>query len=91
MAREDTSEGRLPSNEARRRILQHAGVVLNQARALVAQLDRQESVYPAICSDARQFTRRFDEHPSTVGKRKTLPTALPRMTRAQPPDQTLAA
>ena len=46
MAREDYSEGGLPSPEVRRQILQHAGNVLNQARDLVSRLDLHESSFP---------------------------------------------
>ena len=46
MAREDCSERGLPSPEARRQILQHAGIVLDHARDLVYRLDLHETSFP---------------------------------------------
>ena len=46
MAREDCSERGLPSAEVRRQILQHAGTILDEARDLVAWLDKQECSTP---------------------------------------------
>jgi hypothetical protein len=46
MAREDVSERGLPSVEERRQILQRAGIILDEARDLVARLDLHECSYP---------------------------------------------
>lgn len=46
MAREDPSERGLPSPEVRRQILEHAGVVLDEARDLVNRLDLHETSFP---------------------------------------------
>ena len=46
MAREDCSERGLPSPEVRRQILQHAGIILDEARDLVSRLDLHETSYP---------------------------------------------
>jgi hypothetical protein len=43
MAREDCAERGLPSAEVRQQILQRAGLILDEARNLIAQLDRDEA------------------------------------------------
>ncbi len=61
MAREDTSERGLPSPEVRRQILQHAGMILHEARELMAQLDRHETAYPRTeCDHRRMLWRTTD-------------------------------
>lgn len=57
MARKVIPEVGLPSLEVRRRILIRAGVVLDEARALMAQLDQHENVYPRTACDQRRLSR----------------------------------
>ena len=51
MAREESSERGLPSAEVRRQILDRAGIILNEARDLLARLDRHEASFPTCSLD----------------------------------------
>jgi len=82
MAREASPEGELPNPEARRRILQRAGLVLKRAQALVAQLDRHESIYPRIICDPHKMIRGINHNP--------VPAAIARASKEQPPNRALA-
>jgi hypothetical protein len=59
MAREDFSERGLPSAEVRRQILQRAGTILDEARDLMALLDRYEPSFSRNVIENRQFQDKF--------------------------------
>ncbi len=81
MAREISSERGLPSAEVRRQILQRAGVILDEARNLIAQLDRAEENFP-----------RTVRGPATVERiRLEHYRILPPTSRGAYPDRALAA
>ena len=63
MAREAISERGLPSPEARRQILVHAGMILDEARELMARLDRHETTYPRTACDHRRLIWGTSERP----------------------------
>ena len=73
MAREANSERGLPSPEVRRQILQHAGIILHEARQLMEQLDRHESIYPRTACEHRPLLWATQERPDL----ETLSCALP--------------
>jgi hypothetical protein len=58
MAREDVSERGLPSVEERRQILQRAGIILNEARDLMARLDVHECSYPRSMREHQEVLER---------------------------------
>ena len=80
MAREDCSERELPSAEVRRQILQNAGMVLDQARDLLARLDHHEVAFP----------RSIREHQEVL-ERTPLNKCAWALSRTPSPDQALAA
>jgi hypothetical protein len=82
MAREVCSErGMLPTAEVRQQILQRAGVILNEARNLVAQLDRDEECFPRTVGGPESVERLRLEHYRI----------LPPTSRGAYPDRALAA
>jgi|KBSMisStandDraft_5_1062788.scaffolds.fasta_scaffold1447750_2 hypothetical protein len=81
MAREDFAERGLPSAEVRQQILQRAGLILNEARNLVAQLDRDEACFPRSVGDPETGERLRLEHYRI----------LPPTSRCAYPDRSLAA
>jgi len=58
METKSISERELPSPEERRQILQHAGIILNNARDLMARLDLHESRYPRSVREHQQVLER---------------------------------
>ncbi|HLH52471.1 MAG TPA: hypothetical protein VKY92_02555 [Verrucomicrobiae bacterium] len=61
MAREESHECGLPSLEERRRILFEAGMILEEARDLVARLDRHESRSWGTNLAHRQYLERIGQ------------------------------
>jgi hypothetical protein len=85
MAREDGSERGLPSAEERRRILQNAGMILDEARDLMARLDVHECSYPRSGREHQQVLERV----RTYSGRQSLSTQV--FGSGVAPDQALAA
>ena len=81
MAREDCAERGLPTAEVRQQILQRAGLILNEARNLIAQLDRDEACFPRSVGGAETSDRLRLEHYRI----------LPPTSRCAYPDRSLAA
>lgn len=75
MAREVSSERGLPNAEARQQILAHAGMILDEARELVARLDRHETTYPRTVCDHRRLIWGAGERP----RLRAVSTPLPPM------------
>ena len=90
MAREAIPERELPSPEARRRIVQRAGLVLKRAQALVAQLDRHESAYPRIVCDYRKIIPEIDHRQCQDTLNGSVPDVLASGPTEQRPNQALA-
>jgi hypothetical protein len=73
MAREDSSQLALPSAEVRRKILQRAGVILDEARDLVARLDQYEATMaPGETPDERRNQLNRSERNRFDGRRTVL-------------------
>lgn len=81
MAREVNSEKGLPSAEDRREILQRAGIILDEARNLIAQLDLADERFPRTVHDTQSGERIRLEHYHI----------LPPTSRGAYPDRALAA
>ena len=84
MAREDFSERDLPSVEVRREILQRAGTILDQARDLVAELDRYEPSFSRSVIEDHRFLNNFGTALNHTAAGSIAPIS-------QPPDHALAA
>jgi len=90
MAREASPEGELPNPEARRRILQRAGLVLKRAQALVAQLDRHESIYPRIICDYGSVIPGINDRQRLDTLNTPVPAAISNASKEQRPSPALA-
>ena len=93
MAREAFSEHGLPSREVREQILQRAGVILDEARDLVARLDYHETFVFGLQDQHRTAVRplmddQISVPPPTLGDSNVLGATIQ---VPIPPDKSLAA
>lgn len=87
MAREDNSERGLPSIEERRQILRQAGMILDEARDLMARLDQHESFHPRSMHEHEQVLERVGQRQCRI----RLSTPVPPNHRPVAADQAMAA
>jgi hypothetical protein len=90
MAREDIRERGLPSPEARRQILQRAGIVLNEARDLIARLDRHESAFARTSCEHRAIAQSRQRECRRPADAPFGNSGIMTASRTHPADQTLA-
>ena len=92
MAREDCSERGLPSAEVRRQILKRAGTILDEARDLMARLDKCETSSPGTLYQNQQTLERMaNDHRCLLPLQAAPPVSLAGSPRSMIPDQALAA
>jgi len=92
MAREDCSERGLPSAEARRQILKRAGTILDEARDLMARLDKYETFSSSTLYENQQTLEQMaNDHRCLLPLKAAPPVSLAGSARSPVPDQALAA
>lgn len=90
MAREDFSDRGLPSAEARRKILERAGIILNEARDLLALLDRYEAACQRSLRENQQVLERMAAAQCIIPI-NALPASIQAPTLCRASDEKLAA
>jgi len=91
MALEAISQRGLPNPEARRQILQQAGMILERARALMARLDRHDSAHPKTTCDQAKIISEMSAQPDTVALGLPVSSNIAETSRPHPADQVLTA
>ena len=91
MARKAFSEQGLPSPEVRQQILQRAGMVLDEARDLMARLDRQETSLLVTGAQLERIIERTRDDQDLVRLRDAVGNAVQAVTEPDPSQTPFAA
>jgi hypothetical protein len=91
MARKAFSGQGLPSPEVRRQILERAGTILDEARDLMARLDRQETPFLAIGPELPVLTQRTTKRQDLVPLKNCVNNAIQTASGSDSPHTTLSA
>jgi hypothetical protein len=89
MLREDYRERGLPSPEVRRQILQRAGMVLNDARDLMARLERHETTLARTSCEHRTIEQLRQRERRIPADAPASNSGVAATSRTNPADQAL--